>query len=276
MPRRFLLIALSALSAGCDPDEVEVQPLPSLESLSEEARAGVPEVAGSWRFAGWELAPGDTATAPAGLPRFGTLELLSQRRDSVGGQYVIQAGRFPLTGEVRRDRVVSLVSSLGPGDLRYLTGRLDRDTIWMELSSLTEPGSWPDDARAAFVRSAVAATFTRVRGQPAPTVVLDSAALAARDSAGDAPAPVPAAPATPVRATPPAAAPSRPAPSGATPARPGTTTTPTPSPRTTPPARTTPPPDRTPAPARPTPRPAEPEGIPLLGDPVPRDTTPGG
>ena len=173
--RRSVLLALSVtvLGSGCgSSDAVEVQPLPSLEQSSPEARAGVPAIAGSWRFAGWELAENDSASlAREDLPRFGVIAIATQKRDSLAGQYVIQAGRAPLYGEVRRDSVVALVGVFGPGDLRYLAGRVTRDTVWMELSSLTEPGVWPSDARAAFVRTAVAEPFVRLRGAvPPPSI----------------------------------------------------------------------------------------------------------
>lgn len=266
-PSRALLAAALALVSACEPaDDVKVQPLPSLERASPEARAGLPEVAGAWRFAGWELAEGDSAGLERDLPGFGVLWLRSQQRDSVGGAYVMQGGRVPLFGEVRRDSVVSLVSLMGPGDGRFLAGRVSRDTLWMELTSLLEPGSWPTGARAAFVRTAVSAPFVRIHGAPPALAQVDSlaadslAALARTDSGAAArpaaPGIAPAAPPTvPPAAQRTAPAPAQRAPTQAAPAQP----------RPQPPVRQ--PAAPRPAPAQPRPRPAP--DVPLLGEPVP-------
>lgn len=177
-PARFLLAAL--LLAACDPaDDVKVQPLPSLGTRSAEARAGLPTIAGDWRFAGWEVAGDDSAALRAPLPRLGTLLLRSQKRDSIGGSYLLDGGRAPLAGEIRRDGTVSLITYLAPGDGRYLAGTLERDTIWMELSSLVDPGGWPDGARVAFVRGpAAVAPFQRMAGALPPPVDTATAPLA--------------------------------------------------------------------------------------------------
>lgn len=157
---------------ACEPaEDVAVLPLPPLESASPEARAGLPEISGSWRFAGWELAPGDTARAEAELPALGELRLETQRLDSIAGFYVAGEGGLPLVGEVRRDSVISLA-----GQGRFLAGRIGADTLWLSLTTLMEPGSWPDDARAAFVRSDVEARFVRVKGQRTVLAVNDSVA----------------------------------------------------------------------------------------------------
>jgi hypothetical protein len=259
---RILTLAVALLAAACGPpDAVEVQPLASLEQLSPEVRAGLPAIAGAWRFAGWELAPDDSANLAGELPRFGVISLATQKRDSLAGQYVVQAGRAPLFGEVRRDSVIALVGVFGPGDLRYLTGRVSRDTVWMELSSLTEPGSWPTDARAAFVRSAVASPFVRLRGAlppPPPVASIDTL-------------PPPAGPALPPAGGAAVTVP------GALPGASTPTPAPSPSPGgVTPPRRVTPAPPPRPRP-EPTPQPDEEEEpeppVPLLGDPAAADTT---
>lgn len=176
---------------ACDAaDDVQVLPLPSLGAASPEARAGLPEISGSWRFAGWELAPGDTGRAEADLPGLGELRLETQRLDSIAGFYLAGEGRLPLTGEVRRDSVIALA---GAG--RFMAGRIGADTLWLSLTSLMEPGRWPDDARAAFVRSQVDARFVRVKGQrpvlaTVDSVPTDSMLLAAASDSGDAPAAV--------------------------------------------------------------------------------------
>lgn len=159
-----------ALLTGCDAaEDVQVQPLPSLEQLTPEARAGLPEVAGMWRFAGWELAPGDTNRVASTLPGFGDLLLETQRLDSIAGFYVAGEGRLPLIGEVRRDSVVSLAG----GD-RFLAGRVSSDTLWLTLTSLVPSADWPDRARAAFVKSAPSSRFVRVRGQVPALAAADS------------------------------------------------------------------------------------------------------
>lgn len=284
LPAPLVLLTLLA----CDPaDDVKVQPLPSLESSSPEARAGVPEVRGAWRFAGWELAPDDTTGLEAPLPGFGILWLQTQKRDSLGGSYVVPGGRTPLIGEVRRDSVVSLVALLGPGNGRFLTGSLQRDTLWVELTSLFEPGTWRPSSRAAFVRSQLAAApFARLRGAlpppPAPDTLAGADSLQAPIATPTATPPTgaqAATPGAPTRTNPPAGA-GQPAAAPAARAQPTTPPvqqappparqTPAPSP----PARQTPPPARQPAP---TPAPREPEERPnlppLLGEPV--DTTGG-
>jgi hypothetical protein len=121
-------------------------------------------VQGTWRFAGWEVAAGDSAALGTPLPGFGALFLTGQKRDSVGGSYVVNGRRAPLAGEVRRDSTLALVTFLAPGDGRYLVGTLQKDTVWLEMASLLDPGSWPNGAKAAFVRSAVAEPFKRMRG----------------------------------------------------------------------------------------------------------------
>lgn len=267
------IIAALLLASGCDSAaEVEVQPLPSLERSTPEARAGLPQIAGLWRFAGWELAEGDSASLQGELPGFGAVWLQVQKRDSLAGQYVLSGGgRAPLAGEVRRDSVVALVAALAPADLRFLTGRVRRDTLWMEVTSLTEPGTWPGGARAAFVRSNVGDRFARLRGAPPPRAPLDSAAIGAVAGADSA---RPAA----GTAAPTAAAPTAAPAAVATPAP--RQSQPTPPPATRTPAAPATPPRRAPAPPAPRPQPAEPEPeprprVPLLGEPVRPDTSAG-
>lgn len=165
--RVTLPIALTALvTVACEPaEDVRVQELPELARSSLEARLGLPEVRGAWRFAGWELEEDDTLGLEAELPSFGVVWLQAQQRDSVAGLYVTAGGRAPLVGEVRRDSVVALVTFPDQGDGRYLVGEVAGDTIWLESTSLAEPGTWRGDARAAFVRNqAAVAPFRRVRG----------------------------------------------------------------------------------------------------------------
>ncbi|HET8653961.1 MAG TPA: hypothetical protein VFL93_00410 [Longimicrobiaceae bacterium] len=270
--RTICLLGIATLLSACGPaDDVRVQALPPLKHASLEARAGLPEVSGLWRFAGWELAPGDSADLSAPLPGFGSLWLRTQKRDSLAGLYVTSGGRAPLVGEARRDSVLSLVTVLAPGDARFLAGELARDTLWLELTSLVDPAAWPNGARAAFVRSPVASTFVRIQGAPVPvpaeSALVDTTTVAAPAT----PAPVTAEP-TPATPTPamqqPATRQPAPAPSG--PTRP-TPTPPAPPAQASPPS--TPaqqPPAATPTPAQPKPAPdtAKPRKIHLLGEPV--------
>jgi hypothetical protein len=276
--RTICLLGIAALLSACGPaDDVRVQALPPLKHASLEARVGLPEVSGLWRFAGWELAPGDSADLSADLPGFGSLWLRTQKRDSLAGLYLTSGGRAPLVGEARRDSVLSLVTVLAPGDARFLAGELARDTLWLELTSLVDPAAWPNGARAAFVRSPVASTFVRIEGAPVPappeSAVVDTAALAAPvASAPVTAAPTPATPPpglpqpgtqqpAPVRtAPPPQAGPTQPAPANPSP--------PTQAPPPSTPAQQAP--AATPTPAQPKPRPdtAKPRTIHLLGEPV--------
>lgn len=183
---RLLASSLFACLAACDLAEgVTVQELPDLDRSSVEARLGLPEVAGPWRFAGWELTEGDTLGLEEELPTFGLLNIEVQRRDSLAGTYLAPgAGEAALEGEVRRDSVVAAVVLPAGGEGRFLVGRLESDTLWLEASTLVEPGSWRDGARPAFVRSEEPITpFRRVRGMfiPPPPVT-DSLPLSIPDS----------------------------------------------------------------------------------------------
>lgn len=212
-------LALVACDAA---DDVEVLPLPSLEAASPEARAGLPVISGVWRFAGWELAPGDTGRVEGDLPGFGELRLETQRLDSIAGFYISGDARVPVIGEIRRDSVMTLA-----GGGRFLAGRVATDTFWLSMTSLVESGGWPDEARAAFVRSAVDRRFVRVKGQRpalamADTVGSDSMRLAAAEAdTASGPGPVVVRrglPLTPGRTAPTRTAETTPAP--ATPQRP--------------------------------------------------------
>lgn len=186
MRRRIgaVLACCAALAAGaCDNAEgVEVQPLPPLQRPSPEARAGLPEVRGVWRFAGFEIPPGDTGAVRSGVYTLippGDFRVVTQRLDSVAGQYVREGVAFPFTGEVRRDSAMTVVAfSEGVG--QFAAGRVLRDTLWIELTSFTTAQSWPPGTRAALVRGAVRAPFRRLLGGVPIAPPVDSAAL--RDS----------------------------------------------------------------------------------------------
>jgi hypothetical protein len=172
-----------AAGACGEAEGVEVQPLPPLERPTPEARAGLPEVRGVWRFAGFEIPAGDTTAVREQVYTMtppGEIRIVAQRLDSIAGQYVREGVAFPFAGEVRRDSVVSLVAfSEGMG--QFAAGRVARDTFWLELTSFSSAQGWPRGTRAALVRGGVpAAPFRRLLGGAPITVPVDSVAL--RDS----------------------------------------------------------------------------------------------
>ncbi|MEW5931945.1 MAG: hypothetical protein AB1941_31130, partial [Gemmatimonadota bacterium] len=162
-PAFAALLAL-ALAACEEARGVNVQPLPPLQRPSAEARAGLPEVAGTWRFAGWELPVRDTATGGEGMVPPGALAIRTQRLDSIAGVYVRDGQPFPVVGEVRRDGIVSVVAFGPDGSGSFIAGRVLRDTLWIELTSLSAAQTWSTGARAALVRTAVRQPFVRYQG----------------------------------------------------------------------------------------------------------------
>lgn len=254
------------LLAGCEEAEgVDVQPLPPLELPSAEARAGLPEVEGVWRFAGWDLPAADTAVPPEARVPPGELRVEVQQLDSVAGHYLRGGRAFPFVGEVRRDGIVSVVVFDAEGAGRFVAGRVAGDTLWVELTSLPSAAGWSEGTRAALVRGRPGAPFVRFP----PGVVLPGADTAAADTLAPQPAAPQPGPAVPVRPAPEperpgTAAPARPR--QPPPARPRPER---PAPQPEPPARE---PEPEPEPERPEPRP-EPtperrEPPPLLGEPV--------
>jgi hypothetical protein len=238
------------LLCGCDAaEDVSVQPLPSLQRPSAERRAGLPEVRGVWRFAGWEIPPRDTAAARAGLVPPGEIHVATQRLDSVAGSYIREGGQFPFVGEVRRDSIFSVVMFDAQGVGSLLAGRVRRDTLWIELTSLPSAQGWPAGTRAAFVRRPVGAPFTRFPGLALPRPDTARPDSLAADSARPGAAPPPATPApqptgTPTTGTAPAAGIPAPAPRQPAPVqqRPPVQRTPAqPAPAQRPPVRRPPP-----------------------------------
>lgn len=271
-----MLLALCAAVAACDAAEAgDVEPLPPLQRPSAESRAGLPEVTGRWRFAGFEIQPGDTALVRADSTRLtppGDLVVQVQRLDSLAGVYARGGGQFPFVGEVRRDGVVAVVVAAPDGTRQFAAGRVVRDTLWLELTSFASAQSWPAGTRAALVRTPVKQPFRRFVGGRAIPLPVDSAALDSmrmadslaavrRDSAA-----VAGVPATPA----PTATPMAPQPQPR-PTAPSVRQPPVPTPTT--PAPTTPPAPRPPVqrpPVQPTPRPQEPPARPT---PRPRRDT---
>jgi hypothetical protein len=147
----------ASLASGCGPaGDVPVQPLPPLERLSLEARYGLPEVKGLWRFAGWEVEPGDSTLLARSYPVFGALDIRVQRLDSIAGALAVTGGETPVTGEVRSDGWISLVTLAGAQATSFITGRFLRDTLWIEMTSVIPAENWPERAKGVFVRDSLA------------------------------------------------------------------------------------------------------------------------
>jgi hypothetical protein len=171
-----------AAGACGEAEGVEVQPLPPLRRPTPEARAGLPEVRGVWRFTGFEIPAGDTTAVREQVYMLtppGELRVITQRLDSIAGQYVREGVAFPFVGEVRRDSALSMVA-FSEGIGQFAAGRLVRDTLWVELTSFTSAQTWPRGTRAALVRGTPRAPFRRLLGGAPITPPVDSVAL--RDS----------------------------------------------------------------------------------------------
>lgn len=283
-------LATAWLAAGCDAAaDVEVLPLPELDRPSAEARLGLPEIAGSWRFAGWEIIEGDSTSLERTFPSFGELEIRTQRLDSIAGAFALAGGPTAVVGDVRRDGRVSLVTYTAAGPGQFIAGEIERDTLWLELTSVLAADEWPQDARAAFVREPVTEPIAWLRGarpgDEAPPIDSIPAMQPVEGSIpgvpGVQPAPQPGAaqtlPAQPGQQ--PAAQPAQPSrPQPAQPSQPTQPTQPRPS-QPSPAQPSQPAPQPGPAPAQPEPEPEpervpqpepepEPDLPPLLGDPV--------
>ncbi|HEX6371579.1 MAG TPA: hypothetical protein VF006_21850 [Longimicrobium sp.] len=176
-------LACVALAAGaCDEASGKVQPLPPLTRPSVEARAGLPEVRGIWHFAGFEIRPQDTLLVREQAYQLvppAEMRIVTQRLDSIAGQLVRDGVGFPFTGEVRRDSTLAIVT-FSDGVGQFVAGHLQRDTFWIELTSLTSAAGWPPAARAAMVRRVGGPPFRRLLGGAPIVPPVDSARL--RDS----------------------------------------------------------------------------------------------
>jgi hypothetical protein len=173
---RWTAALAAVVLAACGDGRVRVQPLPPLTRPSPEARAGLPEVRGSWHFAGFEFAPRDTARireAPDLLAPPGDFNVAVQRLDSLAGTYGREGATYPFVGEARRDGVVSVIATDAGGAPQFAAMRVVRDTLWLELTSFPSLQVWPAGARAALVRTPVAQPFRRFLGGVA-IVNLDS------------------------------------------------------------------------------------------------------
>ena len=247
------VLLLAALATGCDAAaEAEIQPLPPLSRPSREARLGLPEVAGMWRFAGWELPDSAAAAGASALAVPGNFWIRAQRLDSIGGIYLVRGVRFPVVGEVRRDGHVALVTDVPGAEGRFAAGRLQHDTLWISLTSFTGTETWPAGTRVAWVRSPPRRPFIRLPGgvllndtTPPDTLPPPADTTAAADTTGAGAAPDTTRPAAGTPPRPPAQPQQQPRP--APPARPDTGARPR-EPRPDTGAPPTPPPARAPAP----------------------------
>lgn len=178
---RVLVAGAALAAAACgDAENVRVQPLPPLQRPTAEARAGLPEVRGVWRFAGFEIPARDTTLVREKvymMTPLGDFQIATQRMDSIAGRYVRGPVTFPFTGEVRRDSVLAIVAFSG-GVGQFLSGRVVRDTLWVEMTSFSSAvETWPRGTRAALVRKVGGAPFRRLLGGAPIYVPVDSAAL---------------------------------------------------------------------------------------------------
>lgn len=232
----------AALAAACAPaDGVEVEPLPPLERPSTAARAGIPALEGTWRFAGWEVVSEEAAALVAGASPPGDLVLQVQQIDSVAGFLVRGDGAIAVAGEARRDGVVSLLAFSEGAEGRFAAGRVHDDTLWIELSTLPFGELSSPLVRWAFSRGTVGQAFLRL-----PTGQLLRDTLVALPDTATAPSPPPAAGApaagAPAAATPPTAPTDRDAPAEPPPAPPPAEEPPPTPPADTPRAQPPPPP----------------------------------
>jgi hypothetical protein len=177
------VLACAALAAGaCDEASGKVQPLPPLTRPSVEARAGLPEVRGIWRFAGFEIRPQDTLLVREQAYQLvppAEMRIVTQRLDSIAGQFVRDGVGFPFTGEVRRDSTISVVT-FSDGVAQFAAGHLQRDTFWIEVTTLASAAGWSPGARAAMVRRVGGPPFRRLLGGAPIAPPVDSVAI--RDS----------------------------------------------------------------------------------------------
>src|SRR5690606_23580152 len=83
------------------------------DAPSPEARLGLPEVAGVWRFAGWEIVRGDSTSLERTFPSCGELVLETPRLDSIAGTFQRAGGPAPVVGAVRRGGALALAAGAG-------------------------------------------------------------------------------------------------------------------------------------------------------------------
>lgn len=198
MRRSVRWLAAMALLLGiqaCDEARADVEPMPPLRRPTPEERASLPNVSGRWIFTGFEYPVRDTQRVREQVYRLvppGEFVITTQRLDSVAGNYVRDSVAFPFTGEVRRDGIFAFVAVEPGGVGQFVSGRVVKDTVWIELTGFPSAASWPPGTRAALVKQPRGAPFVRLRGYvPPPPPPVDSSRPAAPPPAA-APAPAPA------------------------------------------------------------------------------------
>ncbi|HEX9937247.1 MAG TPA: hypothetical protein VGB15_08995 [Longimicrobium sp.] len=192
-------------AAACNEARADVEPLPPLHRPTPEQRAGLPVISGRWVFTGFEYPARDTLRVREQVYRLvppGEFRIATQRLDSIAGQYVREGAAFPLLGEVRRDGIFAFVAFDPAGAGQFVSGRVVKDTVWIELTGFPSAASWPPGTRAALVRNPRGAPFVRLRGYvPPPPPPTDSAAAEGEDGerpSAPPPSPAPAPPPPPV------------------------------------------------------------------------------
>ena len=228
-------------AAACNEAKADVEPLPPLRRPTIEERAGLPTIAGRWLFTGFEYSVVDTARVRDQMYRLvppGEFQIATQRLDSIAGRYVREGVAFPLSGEVRRDGIFAFVAFEPGGAGQFVSGRVAKDTLWIELTGFPSAASWPPGTRVALVRNPKGPPFVRLRGYvPPPPPPVDSTKQGETSPAA-APAPAPPPVETRPRETAPPPPPPPPAPPVYVPPDTFNPNAPPPdTPRTTPPPR---------------------------------------
>lgn len=156
------LVPLLLLGACDGPRPLQLQPI-AAGGLALEEAVRLPRVTGVWRFEGWRGV--DTAQVPDGA--WGAFQLVTQRLDSVAGWYVAgDSVRWPLTGEVRRDRTVALVAWPSGQPPIVFAGTVAGDTLWLRLATWPSASAWPPGSAVAFVRGASRPTIPPAGATP--------------------------------------------------------------------------------------------------------------
>ncbi|HET7463814.1 MAG TPA: hypothetical protein VFJ82_21340, partial [Longimicrobium sp.] len=196
-----VLAALALLgAAACNEANADVEPLPPLHRPTPEERAGLPLLSGRWLFTGFEYPVRDTLRVREQVYRLvppGELRILTQRLDSVAGQYVRDSVGFPLTGEVRRDGIFSFVAFEPGGVGQFVSGRVVKDTLWIELTGFPSAASWPPGTRAALVHNPRGQPFVRLRGYVPPPPPPADSGKTGEQNAGERPVAPPPSPPPP-------------------------------------------------------------------------------
>ena len=189
-------------AAACNDARADVEPLPPLHRPTPEERAGLPVLSGRWLFTGFEYPVRDTLRVREQVYRLvppGEFRITLQRLDSIAGEYVRDSVPFRMTGEVRRDGIFSFVAFEPGGAGQFVAGRVQRDTLWIELTGFPSAASWPPGTRAALVRQPKGPPFVRLRGYvPPPPPPVDSTKAGGEEGESPVAPPPPPPPPPPV------------------------------------------------------------------------------